>query len=79
VRDDDHPRSTFRFTPGSASRLNAAEGFFWTIRRGRIRRGVVKSIAGLDDALARSIEAHNPSRPFVWAAFFQKSPLEYAT
>ncbi len=36
----DHPRWTFHFTPTSASWLNAVEGFFSTITRRKIRRGV---------------------------------------
>src|ERR1700730_16528281 len=42
-----HPRWPFHFTPTSASWLNAVEGFFSTITRGRIRRGVFKSVAEL--------------------------------
>jgi transposase len=41
----DHPRWTFHFTPTSASWLNAVEGFFSTITRRKIRRGVFKSVA----------------------------------
>src|SRR3984893_2265323 len=64
-----HPRWTFHFTPTSASWLNAVEGFFSTITRGRIRRGVFKSVAELDDAITRYIKAHNKtSEPFVWTA-----------
>ena len=43
----DHPRWTFHFTPTSASWLNAVEGFFSTITRRKIRRGVFKSVADL--------------------------------
>ena len=72
-----HPRWTFRFTPTSASWLNAVEGFFSTITRRKIRRGVFKSVADLQDAIGRSIQAHNEaSRPFVWTtsapAIFEK-------
>jgi transposase len=64
-----HPRWTFHFTPTSASWLNAVEGFFSTITRGRIRRGVFKSGAELEDAITRYIKAHNKtSEPFVWTA-----------
>jgi len=64
-----HPRWTFHFTPTSASWLNAVEGFFSTITRGRIRRGVFKSVAELEDAITRYIKAHNKtSEPFVWTA-----------
>jgi transposase len=64
-----HPRWTFHFTPASASWLNAVEGFFSTITRRKIRRGVFKSIAELRDAMERYIQAHNKtSKPFVWIA-----------
>ena len=65
----DHPRWTFHFTPTSASWLNAVEGFFSTITRRKIRRGVFKSVPDLKDAIARYIKAHNKSsKPFVWTA-----------
>ena len=65
----DHPRWTFHFTPTSASWLNAVEGFFSTITRRKIRRGVFKSVADLQDAIKRYIKAHNKtSKPFVWTA-----------
>lgn len=63
----DHPRWTFHFTPTSASWLNAVEGFFSTITRRKIRRGVFKSVADLEDAINRYIKAHNKtSKPFEW-------------
>jgi len=55
----DHPRWVFHFTPTSASWLNAVEGFFSIITRRRIRRGVFKSVADLDDAIKRYIADHN--------------------
>lgn len=65
----DHPRWTFHFTPTSASWLNAVEGFFSTITRRKIRRGVFKSVADLEDAIKRYIKAHNKtSKPFQWTA-----------
>jgi transposase len=65
----EHPRWTFHFTPTSASWLNAVEGFFSTITRRKIRRGVFKSVAELQDAIERYIKAHNKtSNPFVWTA-----------
>jgi transposase len=64
-----HPRWTFHFTPTSASWLNAVEGFFSIITRRKIRRGVFKSVADLEDAIKRFIKAHNKnSKPFVWTA-----------
>ena len=63
----DHPRWVFHFTPTSASWLNAVEGFFSIITRRRIRRGVFKSVADLQDAIRRYIHEHNQSsKPFVW-------------
>ena len=35
-----HPRWTFHFTPTSASWLNAVEGFFATLTKRRLKRGV---------------------------------------
>jgi transposase len=62
-----HPRWVFHFTPTSASWLNAVEGFFSSITRRRIRRGVFKSVAGLEDAIRRYIQQHNRhAKPFVW-------------
>jgi transposase len=63
----DHPRWVFHFTPTSASWLNAVEGFFSVITRRRIRRGVFKSVAELEDAIRRYIRNHNGNaKPFVW-------------
>ena len=63
----DHPRWTFHFTPTSASWLNAVEGFFSIITRRKIRRGVFKSVADLEDAIRRYIGSHNEqAKPFVW-------------
>jgi transposase len=63
----DHPRWTFHFTPTSASWLNAVEGFFSTITRRKIRRGVFKSVPELETEIARYIRQHNKSaEPFVW-------------
>jgi len=57
----------FHFTPTSASRLNAVEGFFSAITRRRIRRGVFRSVAELEDAIRRYIQNHNrQAKPFVW-------------
>jgi transposase len=63
----DHPRWLFHFTPTSASWLNAVEGFFSSITRRQIRRGVFKSVTDLEDAIRRYIHEHNKSsKPFVW-------------
>lgn len=63
----DHPRWTFHFTLTSASWLNAVEGFFSTITRRKIRRGVFKSVPQLEAEIARYIREHNKSaQPFAW-------------
>ena len=62
-----HPRWVIHFTPTSASWLNAVEGFFSAITRRRIRRGVFKSVADLEDAIKRYIADHNRhAQPFAW-------------
>lgn len=62
-----HPRWVFHFTPTSASWLNAIEGFFSAITRRRIRRGVFRSVAELEEAIRRYIHNHNrQAKPFVW-------------
>lgn len=63
----DHPRWVFHFTSKSASWINAVEGFFSIIARRSIRRGVFKSVADLQHAIARCIRADNKAaKPFVW-------------
>ena len=60
-----HPRWTFHFTPTSASWLNAVEGFFATLTKRRLRRGVFRSVADLQAAINRFLEEHNQQpRPF---------------
>ncbi len=61
-----HPRWIFHFTPTSASWINAVEGFFSTLTRQRLRRGVFQCVADLEQAITRTIREHNAgSRPFV--------------
>jgi transposase len=63
-----HPRWVFHFTPTSASWINAVEAFFSVLTRRRIRRGVFKSVADLQDAIRRYIREHNNDpKPFVWS------------
>ena len=62
-----HPRWVFHFTPTSASWINAVEGFFSTLTRQRLKRGVFRSVADLEQAIARYIREHNGDpKPFVW-------------
>ena len=63
------PRWTFHFTPTSASWLNAVEGFFATLTKRRLKRGVFRSVADLQTAINRFLEEHNQkSQPFTWTA-----------
>ena len=62
-----HPRFTFHFTPTSASWLNAVEGFFATLTKRRLKRGIFRSIVDLQAAINRYIAEHNlSSKPFTW-------------
>jgi transposase len=64
-----HPRFHFHFTPTSASWLNAVEGFFATLTKRRLQRGVFKGIVDLQAAINRFLDEHNASpKPFVWTA-----------
>ena len=64
-----HPRWTFHFTPTSCSWANAVEGFFATLTRRRLQRGVFHSPVGLQAAINRSLGEHNRRpKPFVWTA-----------
>src|SRR5579862_4493115 len=60
-----HPRWTFHFTPTSASWLNAVEGFFATLTKRRLKRGVFQSVVDLQTAINRFLDDHNAkSKPF---------------
>jgi len=48
-----HPRFHFHFTPTSASRLNAVEGFFAKLTRQWLKRGVFRGIVDLQAAINR--------------------------
>ena len=64
-----HPRWTFQFTPTSTSWLNAVEGFFSTLTRRRLKRGVFHSVADLQAAINRFLaETNSDPKPFVWTA-----------
>jgi transposase len=59
----------FHFTPTSASWLNAVEGFFATLTKRRLKRGVFRSITDLQAAINRFLEEHNQqSQPFTCTA-----------
>jgi transposase len=60
---------TLHFTPTSASLLNAVEGFFATLAKRRLKRGVFRSVSDLQVAINRFPEEHNQqSQPFTWTA-----------
>jgi transposase len=62
-----HPRWTFHFTPTSCSWANAVEGFFATLTRRRLQRGVFCSLVDLQAAIKRYLSEHNRKpKPFVW-------------
>jgi transposase len=64
-----HPRWTFHFTPTSASWLSAIEGFFAALTQRRLKRGVFRSVADLQEAINRYLDDHNAqSKPFTWTA-----------
>ena len=62
-----HPRFKLHFTPTSASWLNLVERFFAEITTKRIRRGIFKSVAELEQAIHDYLDRHNcDPKPFVW-------------
>jgi transposase len=64
-----HPRWTFHFTPTSASRLNAVEGFLAKLTRRRLMRGVFRSVDDLKAAINRFVAQNNADpKPFIWTA-----------
>ncbi len=66
---DRHERFTFHFTPTSCSWLNAVEGFFATLTKRRLKRGVFRSIFDLQASINRFLKEHNMQpKPFVWTA-----------
>ena len=72
-----NPRFHLHFTPTSGSWLNMVERFFGEITRKRIRRGVFKSVAELEQAIMDYLKNHNADpKPYVWtksaAEIFQK-------
>ena len=56
-----HPRWTFHFTPTSASWLNAVEGFFATLTKQRLKRGVFRSTSNFKPLSA--VPRRNKCRP----------------
>jgi transposase len=57
----------FVFTPTSASWLNAIVGFFAKLTKGRLKRGVFRSLRELKDAIHRFLDHTNANpKPFTW-------------
>ena len=64
-----HPEYRVHFTPTSGSWLNQVERFFAEITEKRIRRGVFRSVAALEEAIRDYLAHHNENpKPFVWTA-----------
>lgn len=64
-----HKRFHMHFTPTSSSWLNLVERWFRDITDQRIRRGVFKSIAELEQTIGDYIKHHNANpKGFVWVA-----------
>jgi transposase len=64
-----HRRFHMHFTPTSSSWLNLIERWFRDITDRRIRRGVFKSVAQLEQAIDEYIQHHNANpQGFVWTA-----------
>jgi transposase len=62
-----HPRFHVHFTPTSASWLNAVEGFFATLTKRKLKRGVFHSVIELTQEIRGYIETHNENpKPFRW-------------
>jgi transposase len=64
-----HPEYHLHFTPTSGSWLNQVERFFAEITDKRIRRGVFRNVAALEQAIVEYLANHNENpKPFVWTA-----------
>jgi hypothetical protein len=73
ILDNDN-RTTFHFTPTSASWINAVEGFFFNLTKRSLKRGVLYSLVALQAAINRFLaEANQDSRPFRWTKTPTKS------
>ena len=62
-----HPRFHLHFTPTSSSWLNVIERWFRDLTQRRLRHGVFRSVAELEQAIKDYIHHHNTHpRSFVW-------------
>ena len=62
------PRFHLRFTPTSASWINAVETWLGQLERRSLRRGVITSVSELREEIRRFIDTHNmhSAKPFRW-------------
>jgi transposase len=67
-----HPRYHLDFTPNSASWLNQIKSWFSIPTHHQIRRGVLKSVKDLVDAIEKYIATHNQGR----SSFTRTKPSE---
>lgn len=62
-----HPRFHLHFTPTSSSWLNVIERWFRDLTQNRIRNGVFRSVAELEQAIRDYINHHNANpKSFIW-------------
>ncbi len=62
-----HPRFQLHFTPTSSSWLNLIERWFRDLTQRRLKRGVFRSVAELQQAIQEYIDHHNANpKAFVW-------------
>lgn len=74
-----YPRFHLHFTPTSSSWLNVIERWFRDLTHNRLRKGVFRSVAELEQALREYVDHHNANpRSFVWTKkaedIWKKSP-----
>ena len=68
-----HPRVVLHFLPTSSSWLNLIERWFAELSQKAVRRGVFRSVAELEQAIADFLAAWNTNPiPFVWTASVEK-------
>jgi len=64
-----HPNFHVYYTSTSTSWLNTVERFFPDLAESRLRRGVLRSVLELIDALDTYADRHNTNpNPFIWTA-----------
>ena len=74
-----HPRFVLHFIPTSSSWLNLVERWFAELSQKAVRRGVFRSVADLEQAIADFTAAWNANpTPFVWTATVEKILEKFA-